>query len=318
VLHRFGPLNIEGGERRLNVAITRARQRMTVVSALRASDLDPERLKARGAIMLRDFLAYAETGGRRGDDGTLFAANPQSGDPLRRDLAERLRREGLTVHEDYGSANQRIDLAVEDPYHRGRGLIAVETDGDRYAALRSTRDRDRLRPEQLARLGWIHERVWSTDVFRDPAREISRIVAIARETRVPQRDAAAVPPAEDAPAGAGAGAGAATGDAVRADVARDGETSTPDAGAAAAPDSGADGGAGADAVSSGEPRRRKRRRVFRRGTADTAADDPVDDLAPASAGRSRDDTDLGWDSPRGEDSDSRDQWLQDQRPPHYE
>ena len=65
VLHRFGPLNIEGGERRLNVAITRARSRMTVVSALRASDLDPSRLKARGALMLRDFLAYAEAGGGR-------------------------------------------------------------------------------------------------------------------------------------------------------------------------------------------------------------------------------------------------------------
>ena len=61
VLHRFGPLNLEGGERRLNVAITRSRRRMTVVSSLVAADLDPSRLKARGAVMLRDFLAYAES-----------------------------------------------------------------------------------------------------------------------------------------------------------------------------------------------------------------------------------------------------------------
>src|SRR6478736_5538218 len=153
VLHRFGPLNIEGGERRLNVAITRARCRMTVVSALRAVDLDPSRLKARGALMLRDFLAYAEGGGGAGDEDTLFATATVTSDPLRHDLAERLRRHGLTVHEDYGTASQRIDIAVEDPYHRGRALIAVETDGERYAALRSTRDRDRLRPEQLARRG---------------------------------------------------------------------------------------------------------------------------------------------------------------------
>ena len=74
-----------------------------------------------------------------------------------------------------------------------------------------------------------------------------------------------------------------------------------------------------DAPTDGEPRRRKRRRVFRRGTAETAAEDPMQDLAPAPAGgRSRDDTDLGWGSARGDDSDSRDQWLQDQRPPHYE
>ncbi len=182
MLHRFGPLNIEGGERRLNVAITRARCRMTVVSALRAVDLDPSRLKARGALMLRDFLAYAEGGGSAGDEDTLFATATVTTDPLRHDLAERLRRHGLTVHEDYGTASHRIDIAVEDPYHRGRALIAVETDGERYAALRSTRDRDRLRPEQLARLGWVHERVWSTDVFRDPAREIARIVTLARSS----------------------------------------------------------------------------------------------------------------------------------------
>ncbi|WP_323098173.1 AAA domain-containing protein [Intrasporangium sp. YIM S08009] len=317
VLHRFGPLNIEGGERRLNVAVTRARQRMTVVSALRASDLDPERLKARGAVMLRDFLAYAETGGRRGDDGTLFAASPPTGDPLRRDLAERLRREGLTVHEDYGSASQRIDLAVEDPYHRGRGLIAVETDGDRYAALRSTRDRDRLRPEQLARLGWIHERVWSTDVFRDPAREISRIVTIARETRVPEPDPGPTALSQDAPMAPTPTPAGTSGNGPAAD----GPTAAGqgnDAGGDTADDM-TPAGTGADATANGEPRRRKRRRVFRRGTADTAADDPVDDLAPAPAGaRSSDDTDLGWGGARGEDSDSRDQWLQDQRPPHYE
>src|SRR6478735_6643459 len=197
VLHRFGPLNIEGGERRLNVAITRARARMTVVSALRAIDLDPERLKARGALMLRDFLAYAERRGGVGDDDTLFASAPTTVDPLRHDLAERLRRQGLTVHEDYGTATHRIDIAVEDPYHRGRALIAVETDGSRYAALRSTRDRDRLRPEQLGRLGWVHERVWSTDVFRDPARELARIVTLARTSSPP---VAAQPTSSDADA----------------------------------------------------------------------------------------------------------------------
>lgn len=138
---------------------------MTVVSALRAVDLDPERLKARGALMLRDFLAYAERRGGVGDDDTLFASAPTTVDPLRHDLAERLRRQGLTVHEDYGTATHRIDIAVEDPYHRGRALVAVETDGSRYAALRSTRDRDRLRPEQArpprlgARAGLEHRRV---------------------------------------------------------------------------------------------------------------------------------------------------------------
>ena len=206
VLHRFGPLNIEGGERRLNVAITRARRSMTVVSSIAAGDLDPARLKARGALMLRDFLAYAAGGplpggrgrARRAHGLTASAVRPAT-DPLLRhrrpylplapppsllcvnsvvlaDLARRLRGHGLVVHEAVGSSADPVDLAVEDPARPGRLVLAVESDGPQYAAMRTTRDRDRLRAEQLERLGWRHLRVWSTDVFRDPARDVARIL----------------------------------------------------------------------------------------------------------------------------------------------
>lgn len=199
VLHRFGPLNLEGGERRLNVAITRSRRRMTVVSSLLASDLDPARLKSRGSVMLRDFLAYAADGtfpapvtddgvARQGGTSTSPAAEGSISrpvdagvDPLRAEFARRLRDSGLVVHEAYGSAGQRIDLAVEDPDHRGHVLVAVETDGPAYAAMRSSRDRDRLRGEQLGRLGWMHVRVWTTDLFRDPARDVARVNAAVQQ-----------------------------------------------------------------------------------------------------------------------------------------
>ncbi|TQM64232.1 AAA domain-containing protein [Humibacillus xanthopallidus] len=326
VLHRFGPLNIEGGERRLNVAITRARSRMTVVSALRASDLDPARLKARGAIMLRDFLAYAEAGGGRGDEDTLFANAPMTTDPLRSDLAARLRREGLTVHEDFGTATHRIDLVVEDPYHRGRGLLAVETDGPRYAALHSTRDRDRLRPEQLRRLGWLHERAWTTDLFRDPAREIARIVTIVKAIQPPPRES-----------GSGSGPDRTGDGAGQVDVSADStgaaaEEEPPDGTAGDGPATGA--GAAADATSpkgkapgksAGAASKRKRRRVFRKGTGAAAGPAADGDGAAGGAaaepgtglGRSSDELDLGWgERPAG--SGVGDTWLQEQRPPHYE
>lgn len=290
VLHRFGPLNTEGGERRLNVAITRARARMTVVSSLLAADLDPARLRARGAVMLRDFLAYAESRGAS-LPGTAAAAREPSRDALRDDLAARLRREGFVVHEDYGSADQRIDLAIEDPYHRGRVLVAVETDGPRYASMRSTRDRDRLRPEQLSRLGWLHLRVWTTDLFRDPAREISRIVRVARDDRRPTmlgEPPVAAPPRPES---------------VQAEPARDEP-------AGGGPDGAPPSRNGSPLEDGAEPvpGRRRRRRVFRKGTAESATDE--------SYGSTADDTDRGW----GEtvESGSRDQWLQDQRPPHYE
>jgi pyruvate/2-oxoglutarate dehydrogenase complex dihydrolipoamide acyltransferase (E2) component len=252
---------------------------MTVVSCLLASDLDPSRLKAGGAIMLRDFLAYAEARGAS-VPSAAGAAPEATRNALRADLAERLRREGLVVHEEYGTAAQRVDVAIEDPYHRGRVLLAVETDGPRYAAMRSTRDRDRLRPEQLGRLGWVHLRVWSTDLFRDPAREIARILRVAREVR-PSRPESSMPTEAPTPTAPAAPAPAAP---------------APAAPAPAAP---------APAESAGG---RRRRRVFRKGTAESATDD--------SHGSSGDDTDAGW-GERAEAS-SRDRWLQEQRPPHYE
>ena len=189
VLHRFGPLNVEGGERRLNVAITRAKKRMTVVSSIGADELDPARLKASGARMLRDFLAHAAASsaataaGAAGATAAGEPGDPSAGEPVRSvvmaEFARRLRASGLVVHERYGSSADPIDLAVEDPRRRGRLVVAVESDGPEYAAMSSARDRDRLRAEHLGRLGWKHVRVWTRDAFRDPARDVARIHALA-------------------------------------------------------------------------------------------------------------------------------------------
>jgi hypothetical protein len=254
VLHRFGPLNLAGGERRLNVAITRARRRMTVVSSFTAAELDPARLKARGAVMLRDFLAYAGQGGSRPvPEGASQVVAPL--DPLVADLASRLRAEGLVVHPSYGTSAHRLDLAVEDPRRRGRVLVAVETDGPRYAAMSSTRDRDRLRIEQLRRLGWEHVRIWSTDLFRDPARDAARVSAAVR--------AASVSQAASHPAG--------------------GDATVP------------------------EPREEPEHRSGGPGAGATATGSKPE--------QTRDDTDAGWGERQHEGS--HDQWLREQRPPHW-
>ena len=203
LVRRFGALNHVGGERRLNVAISRARRRMDVVSAFAGQALDPATLRSRGAVLLRDFLLYVAECDERidatqhDDEGVALVAGKRrraasSGSvALRRvgaeaepvpapyvveDLARRLRAEGLTVHTAYGHSRMRLDLAVEHPRHPGRMLLAVESDGPRYAAMGSVRERDRLRPEALERLGWVHDRVWTVDLFRDPARDVARIV----------------------------------------------------------------------------------------------------------------------------------------------
>lgn len=179
VIYRFGPINQSGGERRLNVAITRARRRMTVVTSLASTDLDPERLTSRGPRMLRAFLEYAERADR-GDLPPTIGARGGDLPLVMSEMARRLRAHGLVVHEGYGHGEAPIDLAIEDPSEPGKLTLAVESDGPQYAGLATVRDRDRLRAEHLARLGWTHHRIWTADVFRDPARDVSAIVGLAR------------------------------------------------------------------------------------------------------------------------------------------
>jgi very-short-patch-repair endonuclease len=181
VLHAFGPLSAPGGERRLAVATTRARRRLTVVSSFGADDLDPARLETAGARLLRELLAYAAAGG---SPGAGVSPPPSYRDPLLDDLAARLEADGLTVRRRYGISGS-LDLAVGD--ESGRLLVAVESDGPAYAAMSSTRERDRLRVEHLQRLGWSHLRLWSTDIFRDPAREVARVKAAVRAAAGPVR-----------------------------------------------------------------------------------------------------------------------------------
>nr|WP_238338341.1 AAA domain-containing protein [Pedococcus badiiscoriae] len=304
VLHRFGPLNLEGGERRLNVAITRSRRRMTVVSSLLASDLDPARLKSRGSVMLRDFLAYAADGGAfaapsaQGDHPDAAAA-----DPLRAEFARRLRDSGLVVHEAYGSAGQPIDIVVEDPERSGHVLVAVETDGPGYAAMRSSRDRDRLRGEQLGRLGWMHVRVWTTDLFRDPARDVARVNSAVQQAMA-NRPAvtSTVTPAEapaDAPAGSLADAhpGDDTADATEAPT--EATTETP----VAEPTGESPANAGEDEFRPAADEGARERRVRARKGKRTKPE------------QTKDDTDVGW----GEQPEelAYDRWLREQRPPHW-
>lgn len=166
---------------RLALATTRARRRLTVVS-----DLAPDDADDRDGHLIGAFLRYVETGGNQpvvGSDGPV-GVEPREPDPLVGELAARLRQEGLTVHEGYGKSRQPIDLVVEDPYASGRHIVAVETDGPGYLAAASVRDRERTRPEQLRRLGWEYVRVWGTDVFRDPARDVARVLEAVRSVDV--------------------------------------------------------------------------------------------------------------------------------------
>jgi hypothetical protein len=137
--YRFGPLLQDGGERRLNVAITRARGRMTVVSSFSHLDMDPGRSSKEGVRLLRSYLEYAASGGRNlGRDGTTdVAANPFE-DAVAAALAAR----GIAVLPQFGASQFRIDLVAQHPSRPGRLVLAIECDGASYHSSPTARDRD--------------------------------------------------------------------------------------------------------------------------------------------------------------------------------
>jgi very-short-patch-repair endonuclease len=169
--YRFGPLLTEGGERRLNVAITRAKRRMTVVSSFDHHDMDPRRSAARGVELLRLYLEYAASGGKiLGDKG---ATNVPL-DPFEADVYDTLGARGANLLPQFGASGYRIDLVAEHPKKPGRLVLAIECDGASYHSVPTTRDRDRLRQQHLEALGWRFHRIWSTDWFLRREKEIER------------------------------------------------------------------------------------------------------------------------------------------------
>lgn len=184
VLHRFGPLTEDGGDAALVDALTAVRERLTVVSCFAAGDLDADRLKAPGAVLLADLLALAE---RRSAGAGGGRPAPHAGpdpDRLVLDLAERLWRAGLLVDVDHGLRDgYRIPLVVGHPDVPDRMLVAVLTDDDAYVAEPSVRVRDRQVPQRLERLGWTVAQVWSAAAFLDPQAEADAVCAAVIEAR---------------------------------------------------------------------------------------------------------------------------------------
>ena len=164
LVYRFGPLLTEGGERRLNVAVTRAKNRITLVSSFSSRDMDPERSTAAGVTLLRQYLQYIESDGANLGD---HVQDKPALNPFEVDVRDTLLRHGLKLTPQYGTSGYWIDFAVQHPSQPGRYILAIECDGATYHSSQSARDRDRLRQEQLERQGWRFHRIWSTEWFQD-------------------------------------------------------------------------------------------------------------------------------------------------------
>ncbi len=168
----FGPLNNEGGERRLNVLITRAKSRCEVFTNITASDMNPGPNAKFGIRALKSFLYYAQHGKFESDKEEIIT-KPQ---PFEEIIAQSLRDNGYIVREKVGSAGFYIDLAIVDNDNPGRYILGICCDGKSYETAKSARDRDRLRTIVLEGMGWKLFNVWSTDWFRNPQGELRLLI----------------------------------------------------------------------------------------------------------------------------------------------
>ncbi len=174
---RFGPLGLQGGERRLNVAITRAKLNVMIVSSILPTDLDLSRTSSEGVKMLRAYMEFAQKGASE-LTGTTPRANK---DQFVESVAEVLRENGYTVRQNIGCSDNRIDIAVIDNTgSTERYAVGVMCDGYTYASFHTARDRNRLQPSVMKSIGWNLYRVWSAEWFRDPETEKQKLLQYVR------------------------------------------------------------------------------------------------------------------------------------------
>ena len=202
----FGPLNREGGWRRLNVAVSRARMEMKVFSTLRPEQIDLSKTRAEGVAGLRAFLEFAQNG----PSALPIPQNQPEAvqQPFAEILAGHIRRMGYEVRTCIGCSGFKVDLAVVDPEEPGEYLLGVLCDGPFYASGKTARDRNLGQEGVLESLGWRLHRVWLLEWREDPMRELEKIrqaiLQAAQKQPAPQEDKPLIlPPVKTAPVEAG-------------------------------------------------------------------------------------------------------------------
>jgi DNA polymerase III delta prime subunit len=167
----FGPVSATGGERRLNVLMTRAKRVLQIFSSMHAEDIDLTRATGRGPAVFREYLRYAEKGGEFD-----AARGERSCDRFADIVACQLEERGYSVVKQVGLAGLYVDLAIVDPDNSSRYLMGIVVDGETWSSARSARDRNRTTDGVLQSQGWLIHHLWSLDWFRRPTEQLYRLV----------------------------------------------------------------------------------------------------------------------------------------------
>ena len=180
----FGPLNRDGGWRRLNVAVSRARYEMKVYSTLRSDQIDITRTASEGVVGIKAFLEYSEKGKMvLTQKNYIRRAKPNSFEKL---VAEEIQQSGYTVHTDIGCSGYRIDIGVVNPENPSEYILGILTDGENYKSAKTAKDREVVRMEVLRLLGWNIYKLWSPDWWDNSQKILLDILISVKEVQKPK------------------------------------------------------------------------------------------------------------------------------------
>ena len=171
VMQRFGPINQESGWRRLNVLITRSKQKMHIFTSLKSTDINVSDTSSRGIKAFRNFLKFLEQGSISHQENLSLDKNSNFSESI----AKILHKEGIKTASNIGVSGYFLDLVVLSQNGED-AILAIESDGENYYNSKSTSDRDRLKHEVLTRLGWSIYRIWSIDWYKNRDNEIQQLL----------------------------------------------------------------------------------------------------------------------------------------------
>ena len=177
----FGPLSKFGGERRLNVAITRAKYNIKLVGSIMPTDIDTDKISSEGPKLLRTYIDFAINGFQVLEREVTESDIVEHDSPFEESVYNFLDRKGYKLVTQVGCSGYKIDMAVKHPALSGIYVIGIECDGATYHSARSARERDRLRQDILEKMGWKIYRIWSTDWIKDPIAEGEKLVEVVED-----------------------------------------------------------------------------------------------------------------------------------------
>ena len=170
----FGPLNRNGGWRRLNVAVTRARYEMHIFATLKADQIDLSRTSSEGVSGLKAFLQFAEKGQLTIRPENIQAA--QTRQSLSEAIGKRLQEKGLIIKSNIGTSEYKVDVGIVHPDKPQQYILGIILDGYYYYNARTCNDREMVMPSVLKTLGWNIFRIWAMDWHDNADKIVDAIV----------------------------------------------------------------------------------------------------------------------------------------------